>query len=490
MLVRIKKAFKHILIGKLIQFLNPIILIPLYISTWGVEIYGVWLMIIALTSYVTLIDFGLSHYFPNKLTILKNSFKEKAYKLYLNQIISFYLIYFFILLIFILIFTILFDNYSLLNINVLSVQKILLIFELLMINNIINVLLNFTAYVYIANNDYYIINKRNNLKSLLTLIISAIVLYHSSDPLYIAIVITSISLGTQLYSIYDIHNKYHSISNFKLKISYKFIKDSFNKSIWFSGLKINDIFSQTIPIFVIQLFLGPAFVVIYNIHKTFANIIVQIKSLIDDIVWKESTILYSKSKNELISFSYIMLQKISSLYFIIALFLYIVVGRNMFEIWMPNLVYNSSIVYLFLMIAYIKSYGTLSEIIVFSRNKVKVIILTKIFTYLVLLSIILFYNIKIIQDFIYILLLIEALTTVLILIKVHAAIKLPKIFQLEVFTSLFLFSILHASLIYFHEQIIFSTVILIISFILFYFILNTREKTLIKGAILPKINTQ
>jgi O-antigen/teichoic acid export membrane protein len=85
-----KKAFKNILLGYVSFFLNlaqTILLVPILISAWGKEMYGIWLAIFAAFTLLQTLDTGHQIYVGNEITILHHSDKQKA-KLILGSALS------------------------------------------------------------------------------------------------------------------------------------------------------------------------------------------------------------------------------------------------------------------------------------------------------------------------------------------------------------------------------------------------------------------
>ena len=71
---RIVKSIRYGIFFQLISAGNQILLLPIFLYFWGVEKYGVWLVIVVISSWFSLLDFGMGHYLPNKLSKLKNTF--------------------------------------------------------------------------------------------------------------------------------------------------------------------------------------------------------------------------------------------------------------------------------------------------------------------------------------------------------------------------------------------------------------------------------
>lgn len=65
---RIIRTFGADALGQLLNIGIRLLLVPLFLSTWGAESYGEWLILTALAAWFSLGDFGAQLYFINRLT--------------------------------------------------------------------------------------------------------------------------------------------------------------------------------------------------------------------------------------------------------------------------------------------------------------------------------------------------------------------------------------------------------------------------------------
>ena len=69
MKARVLKGLGAGMLGQIISIVTRISLVPLFLLYWGSDQYAVWLLISAVVSYLTLVDFGGQLFIINKLTI-------------------------------------------------------------------------------------------------------------------------------------------------------------------------------------------------------------------------------------------------------------------------------------------------------------------------------------------------------------------------------------------------------------------------------------
>src|SRR5713101_6888616 len=56
------------LIGHAISLIARVLLPPLFLHAWGVEVYGEWLVLTAMAAYLVFSDFGGGQYVVNRMT--------------------------------------------------------------------------------------------------------------------------------------------------------------------------------------------------------------------------------------------------------------------------------------------------------------------------------------------------------------------------------------------------------------------------------------
>lgn len=65
---RMVKGLVATFLGRLINLASRILLVPLFLKAWGVNVYGEWLLLTSITAYLSLTDFGGQLYIVNRLT--------------------------------------------------------------------------------------------------------------------------------------------------------------------------------------------------------------------------------------------------------------------------------------------------------------------------------------------------------------------------------------------------------------------------------------
>ena len=113
-------------LSQLIGILQTIITVPFFISAWGVDQYGNWIILTSITMYINLLDFGGQNYIGN---ILTKNYINKEHDTFRNNLSKGLSVFIFITIITIIILsviTILLKKYFL--IHNFSIQELYIFF--------------------------------------------------------------------------------------------------------------------------------------------------------------------------------------------------------------------------------------------------------------------------------------------------------------------------------------------------------------------------
>jgi len=189
----------------------------------------------------------------------------------------------------------------------------------------------------------------------------------------------------EIVSIKDVINNYKFANLKLLKLRWGIIRKYYSGGIWFMGAKLYDINYQSIPIILIQYYISPAAVVLFTLHRTVANIVMQIKTVTTNVIWRESTILFADKNIEMLRDMYLFIQK-SSLYFmILAASLLFIYGEEIFSLWLhKDGLFDPSLLVLMLLVVLVQTTWGSAEVFLLSWNDAKSVVRVKMI-YIVLL---------------------------------------------------------------------------------------------------------
>lgn len=332
-------SIKHILnnlgansFSMIINLSFQIILVPVFIIYWGVDLYGEWLVLTALTAYFSMTDIGLNTVTSNEFSMSYSKNNFQRCNILMNNNLFFIVIVFGILIFlvgFLLQFIDLSELFGLKQMSerVAEIGLILLAFQVFtgMLGNLMNA-------VYRATQHYAgAIMIGNGILIAENLILLIGVIYKFPiDLIFITYVIPRF-IG--LFIKYFDSRKYYQIHigiKYINKIEFKRI---IMPSLYFLSFPIgNSIILQGFTL-LINFMLGSAAVVLFNTTRTMVNIIKAGLGLINNSVWPEMSLAYGRR-------DYNSMKKLhryavgTSFYF--ALFIVIallIIGEPLFLLW-------------------------------------------------------------------------------------------------------------------------------------------------------------
>lgn len=369
-------SIKHILnnlgansFSMIINLFFQIILVPVFIIYWGIDLYGEWLVLIAVTSYFAMTDIGLSTVTSNEFSI--SYAKDNFYRcnvLFNNNL--FFTIFVFIVLIFLLIILLQSVNLSkLLNLHkipesIAEIGLILLIFQVFfgMLGNLMNSIYRATqhyARAIMINNGILI---TENL-----ILLAGVVLKFPLDLIFIVYVLPRM---VGLFIKYFDSKKYYQIGigmGYLDKVEFKRI---LIPSLAFLSFPIgNSIILQGFTL-LINFMLGSAAVVFFNTTRTLVNIIKTGLGLINNSVWPELSLAYGREDYE----SMKKLHRYSvgasfylSLFFLIILLL---IGKPVYLFWTDSkLGFDWLLFFTFLLTLVFNTIWFTSSVVLAATNK-------------------------------------------------------------------------------------------------------------------------
>lgn len=331
-----KKQVSYSFIYKAFSILMSFILIKLQLNYLGIELYGVWSVLLIFISWIVFFDLGLTNGLKNTIAIslAKNDYEEARKHIstgYIALLILVSIIYFiFFILSSFLNWQDIFNLYSITN----SELKTLMRFIIFLI--LLNFTLSLITSIYHATQESSFVVLNQFLSQLLAVILVVIISYYTNKD----IVLLGIVYGLALI----ISNIILSISffrkNINLKPSLKKVDFSKLKGITSLGLKFFIlqftilIILSTDRVLITQL-IGPSEVALYDILFKYFSVITILHSLINAPLWSIYTEAYEKNDFLWIQKTLIKMVKLF-LFYIFLCILMIIAGDLIIKLWINN----------------------------------------------------------------------------------------------------------------------------------------------------------
>lgn len=287
-LTRLKKSIISNAYGQLLTFVFSIFSIPIFLHFWGVEKYGVWLMLFTIPSYIASLDFGIGTTSTNNLIISKSSNNID----YHNEIFQTALL-----------------SISIINVLLFAVGGAFVVYFFRFTTYDFDfVFSGFVLYLYatisLYNSLFDSVYKYNDLFSEAVLILNSIRLVEwliAIIFLQILPTFTAFSLGLFLGRImsyfflflYCRQKLPILIWGFKYA-SKKEFRNILKPSVSFSVFPLANAINLQGTVLFIGYFFGSQYVSIFGAYRTLCRSVVQMFSLINKSYWPEFSELYGK----------------------------------------------------------------------------------------------------------------------------------------------------------------------------------------------------
>lgn len=272
----------------LIQFLG----VPFFLNFWGKNLYGEWLVIIAIPTYLTVTGMGVGFVSGNKMQMLvaNNKYNEAAF-IFRNAwaMICSISVFFLLALIPIIYFL---PVANLLNITHNSsdeVKTTLLIFSVYIIFSFINEL--FTA-VYRANGNFARGIFLINIMRVLEFVGILIAIFFGAGIVVAALVYLFVRVLGIMWMIFECSKIEWLHISFK-GASWSEVKSELKAIIFFLGVPMSQALVIQGMTTIIGIKLGPSFVVVFTVTRTLVNVIRQFASIMHNALLSEFSVSIS-----------------------------------------------------------------------------------------------------------------------------------------------------------------------------------------------------
>jgi O-antigen/teichoic acid export membrane protein len=279
-----------------IKIMMPLILVPIFLKTWGSESYSEWLVLFSYVAFLGLVDLGLGNYSTTHVHLRKS--KGLSYKKTLKFITSIYINLVLAASIFFLILVYMTNQVG----SDLPIPLLILLgFTniLMIVNGYINSIYriyneqHYAVYVSIAYNFFNYVG----IYFLLQLESNQILI---ASWMLLVVVCSILIIGTLVKNKYNLSFNYlYSIRVYRTYIS---------KSIFYVLYKLTAILRVHFPVIILSI-VNPVNIIIYTLHRTVVNVQNQFLNLV------HSTLLQDLTRNSV---------TISSVVYVVFLFIGVV----------------------------------------------------------------------------------------------------------------------------------------------------------------------
>lgn len=369
---RIWRAVGAETLGQILNFVIRLLLVPLFISTWGLENYGYWLTLTSLSSWISLSDLGGQLYYQNSMNIAwtQNKFEEFQTTLTSGLVFFFSIAVGFTLIFGLLLFNLPFGewfHYQTIGENIGNLIILIVAVKIILSLPYGIILGIFRIVEKQATSVMYV-----NLTLLIQLVLSVTALMLKGSmfllaaieiiPLIIVMFISAIHIKRLMPERFN----FISAKHFSLDL----IKTSIKPSFHFFIIQVStSLIIQGCTLITARV-LGPAEVVVFNSLRTVANMFSQFIGVLSHSAWPELTRLHAQKESRKLFDIY---AHIANLLFIAGLTYFCFLnhwGDYLFKLWMGNKVeYFPMTMFLISLLVVLNSVWTFGSYMLMATNQ-------------------------------------------------------------------------------------------------------------------------
>ncbi len=365
----IRKNIGANLFGVSIQFINQIVLVPLFLYFWKVELYSDWIVISALSSFFTMTDMGLGSVTANKFVMSYSQNNTlQCRKLLTNNIVLIGIIAL-IALAGCTLFVGLFDIVEVLNLSELSRYSANYVFIALIALVFIGMLSMVWDAVYRADSLNY---KAVFVSNIARFSECLIIIVSLCFQLSIELMVTLYLLPKAVACIYKyIYSRRIFCCSFSFKyFDWQELRKILLPSISFMSFPVgNAIVLQGITLVVNQFF-GSIVVVSFNTTRTMCNFLKTLLNTVQQSVWPEYTIAYAQNNVERMRMLHRKVFSITTLGALLISIALLLFGKYIYQIWTNGDVpFDYVLMSAFLLVLLLNNLWSSSSVSLMATNK-------------------------------------------------------------------------------------------------------------------------
>lgn len=355
--------------GVVVTLFNQVLMIPFFLSYWGVDRYSDWIVLTSISSFFTMTDVGINSVTANQFTIeYARGKKMKCNSLLSNNylILSILTIISFLV---ILTYVGLCDVNSNFNIHATDesvTKKVLVILVLNIFFKMFSGSLNTIYRAVSLFSKSIIIDNLGRICETIILLIGIIFDFGLTE------IVSFMMLPNIVIFIYKYFNtkryiKYKiSLKNINLKLLQKMLIPSVGFLSFPFG---NAIISQGFSL-IVNLFLGAPVLVLFNTTRTLVNFIKQLVNIVSSAIWPEFSIAFGKMDFQKMKDLHRLSIGLSTLICIICSFLIMLFGKYIFIVWTNNKVtFNLGLMLSFVIVLINNTFWYTSSMCLMATNK-------------------------------------------------------------------------------------------------------------------------
>ena len=325
-------------IGYGIKTLGHIILVPLFLAAWGKAMYGEWLTLFSLISYLSLSELGMGTYISNRMIQVFSEGNLKEYGRIFKSALALYfsLAAFGVIVVFG--FAMFFPFVELFNITSVDEQTIRTTFLMLGGYILFGMLSSPIGELYTSTGEFVRSKTVSNIRELLLIGFVALTLWQGGEFTAIAtwyLVLPIITYGFIYWDAVRRKKDVHA-SIKKARADWALAKTFLIPGLIYLLIPLADLITIQGAVILISTTLGPIAVAVFGVHRTLSNLISKVTTAIPPAILPEITAYEQRKNYKKVRLIFNIFLKISLFLSMSATAFLMFTGKNILHAWVNS----------------------------------------------------------------------------------------------------------------------------------------------------------
>ena len=368
--LRIVKNIGANAFGQAINILIQVLSVPIFLNSWGVELYGEWLVIISIPTYLSMSDLSVTTVAGNEMTMnVAQGDKNQALSIFqstffLVTCISLTIAFFFIPIIWA------FPWEKWLKITHQSHNEMFLLILPFIFYVLLGLQLGILFSGFRCDNNYPLGAILINLTRLAEYIVVLLLVYLGSTPIHAAFAFLIIRFVGYILMRIMLLKCSPWISFQCHKVKFKVIKKLIKPSLTYIFFPVGYALNNQGMIAVVSTTLGSKDIVIFSLLRTLSRFILQMMNVINQGLLPEISAAYGKGNIALIRLLHRRSCQISIWFSFIIIISLVITGSFIIQVWTNNkVIVSTPLLSIFLVPIIASAFWSTSSCVIRSTNK-------------------------------------------------------------------------------------------------------------------------
>lgn len=340
------------LVGQILSLLSRLLLPPMFLKAWGVDVYGDWLLISAVVANLALSEVGGGVYIINRLTQAFAKGETRSFRATLQTALMIFVTWPAAIFLMLLLMVTFVPIGSIIGIKSISGDVVRLVAVVLAFQVFVGIPNGLILGVYRAVGDLPRGVMLANYILLMQIVLVGSGLWLSAGVVIVGILQFIPILVVASMAIREINGKFpefhlFSFRDFDLDIAKQFLRPSAH----FFLIQLSLALSIQGTVIVTGLLLGSAQVVVFATMRTLSNVVKSMLGLVSHAAWPDMTKLEAEHDISRLSMLFTALVRTNTVATTIIVFILACCGQTVYEAWLgKTILFNQSIMNLFLLL--------------------------------------------------------------------------------------------------------------------------------------------